>query len=47
MRFWKDKHHQKYNDYCGSRARPNLDIDGDGKIDLKDYFITTKNYGKS
>jgi parallel beta-helix repeat protein len=29
------------------RYNPNLDINGDGKIDLKDYFMTCKNYGKS
>lgn len=25
---------------------PNLDINDDGKIDVKDYYIVCKNYGK-
>lgn len=29
------------------RYNANLDINGGGKIDLKDYYTTCKNYGKS
>jgi len=31
---------------CQDGWVPNYDIDNDGKIDLKDYYIMTKNYGK-
>jgi hypothetical protein len=30
-----------------AKYKPDLDINGDGKIDLKDYYATCKNYGKS
>jgi hypothetical protein len=43
---WEEARHFGI-DYPDPRYKPNFDIDGNGKIDMLDLWITAKEFGKT